>query len=318
MKKNTILLLVIVLLLTGCKQNKKEFRIGVIQWAEHPALQDSLEGMRLGLEEKNMLKNVEIEVKNAYEDASNAMTIASQFSQKNVDVIYAIATPSAQAAKNGTSKSKIPVIFSAVSDPVEAGLLNHSNHPESHITGVSDLPPLASQIDLITEILGEQVKIGVLYNTSEVNSLNQVKLLEEIVANSETEIITKGISSANELLAASQQLAKTADTLFIQNDNMVASATGLVVEQFKRQGKPVFMAEDGQFDLGILASESVSYLELGKQAGNMIASLLLNEKTIVDMPVQIAQNTKLSINLEIAEELNIKLSRELEERADKK
>lgn len=246
------------------------------------------------------------------------MTIASQFSQKNVDVIYAIATPSAQAAKNGTSKSKIPVIFSTVSDPVEAGLLNHSKQPESNITGVSDLPPLSSQINLITDILGEQVKIGVLYNTSEVNSLNQVKFLEEIVANSEAEIITKGISSANELLAASQQLAKKADTLFIQNDNMVASATGLVVDQFKRQGKPVFMAEDGQLDQGVFASESFSYLELGKQAGYMIASLLLNEQTISDMPVQIAQDTKLSINLEIAQELNIKVSNELKERADKK
>lgn len=183
---------------------------------------------------------------------------------------------------------------------------------------MSDLPPLASQINLITDILGEQVKIGVLYNTSEVNSLNQVKFLEEIVANSETEIITKGISSANELLAASQQLAKKADTLFIQNDNMVASATGLVVDQFKRQGKPVFMAEDGQLDQGVFASESVSYLELGKQAGYMIASLLLNEQTISDMPVQIAQDTKLSINLEIAQELNIKVSNELKERADKK
>ena len=316
MKKLTILLIVL-LLISGCTKNRKEFTVGVIQWGEHPALVDSFEGMKEGLLEKGILERTNIEVKNAYEDASNALTISSQFVQADVDVIYAIATPSAQAAMNVAEESGIPIIFSAVSDPIAAGLLKDTENPEGQITGVSDLPPLEKQIKLIKEIMLEHNRIGVLYNTSEINSIKQIEMVEKFARKEAMQVVTKGVSSPSELSQAASQLSQRSDLMYIINDNMVASATGLVVDQFNKQGKPVFMAEDGQMNQGVLASDSVSYLELGRQAGTMIASLLLEEKVISEIPIERANNTKLSINKDVAESLSIEIPIKILERVGK-
>ncbi|QIK70543.1 ABC transporter substrate-binding protein [Erysipelothrix sp. HDW6C] len=316
MKKTIAIVLMMVLVLTGCaSKEKSEFTVGVLNWGEHPALNASLDGMVKGLEEAGVSGRIKVEVKNANEDASNATIIASQFVSEKVDLIYAIATPSAQIALTAVEGTNIPVIFSAVSDAKAAGLVENIAKPEGNITGVSDLPPLEKQVKLMQEMLPEMKTIGILFNTSEVNSQNQIIEVKEIAQGLGLSVLEKGVSNASEIASAATQVATDSDALFIVNDNMIATATGLVVEQALKQNKPVFMAEDGQFDQGIFASDSVSYFNLGKIAGVMIKEILIDGKNIADIPVQTSDDTELSVSKEMAEKLGIEIPQSILERA---
>lgn len=315
MKRVLIVLAVVMVMITGCskKDASKSLKIGVIQWAQHPALDDSLTGMLQGLEDAGIKDQVDVVVKNANDDASNANMIVSQFVNDDVDLIFAIATPAAQAAMAGVEGTDIPVVFSAVSDAKAAGLVENTEAPEGNITGVSDLPPLEKQLLLMKEMLPELESVGILFNTGEINSQNQIKELKAM--NTGITIVDKGVSSANELSDATSQLAKETDALFIVNDNMVAAATGLVVDRAKLEGKAVFMAESGQFDQGILASDSVSYLNLGNQAGLMIKSILVDKVEISTLAVQTAKDTELFVSESVAKELGIEIPSSIQERA---
>lgn len=316
-KKIGILVVITMLILTGCgSKGSDKFKIKVLQWAEHPALVDSLEGMKKGLEEQGVLDKVEIIEKNANEEAANAMMIANQFVSEKVDLIFAIATPSAQNAMSVVEGMEIPVVFSAVSDAKQAGLVENPDKPEGNVTGVSDLPPLEKQLDLIIEMLPETKNIGVLFNTSEVNGKNQIEELKGFAQGKGVNIVEKGVSAANEIAQAAQQLASQTDTNFIVNDNMIANATALVVDTYKKEGKPVFMAESGQFEQGVFASDSVSYLELGKQAGTMIHEILFNKTAIADLPVQTAKNTQLFVSQKMADALDIQIPASILERSE--
>lgn len=315
--KKIVTILLLSLLLTGCKtKSTKEFNIGVIQWAEHPALKDSLEGMKQGLEDVGMIDSVYLDVKNANEDASNATMITSQFVNSDYDLIFAIATPAAQTAMNMIEATDIPLVFAAVSDAQLAGLVENPLQPNGKITGVSDLPPLRQQLELMKTLLPELKTVGVLFNTSEINGQNQIKEVKELAKDFDIEIVEKGVSTSNEIAQAALQLSTETDTLFIVNDNMIANAAGLLVDQFKKVNKPVFMAEDGQFDQGILASDSVSYYDLGKQAGHMIFDILINQENISNIPVETAKETRLLINKKMAEDLGIVIPKSLLESAE--
>lgn len=316
MKKMLIVLVMVGFLITGCtSKSESEFKVGVIQWGEHPALQDSLDGMKEGLVESGVSKRIHVEVKNANEDASNASMIASQFVSENVDLIFAIATPSAQIALSAVEGTDIPVVFSAVSDPLSAGLVENPDQPEGLITGVSDLPPLEKQVRLMQEMLPTLRRIGILFNTSEINSQNQIEDLKTIANPLGLEIVEQGVSSANEIAQATAQLASSVDALFIVNDNMIATATGLVVQQASKEGKPVFMAESGQFDQGILASDSISYKLLGIQAGHMVKAILIDNTPIASLPVQTASSTELFVSETVAKDLGINIPETILERA---
>lgn len=314
--KKIIMLFVSIFVLTGCGQQQvKEMTIGVIQWAEHPALADSLEGFKEGIESSGLSDIASLEIKNANEDVGTANLIASQFVRDEVDLIYVIATPAAQAAMNAVEGTDIPVIFSAVSDAKEAGLVDNLESPSGNLTGVSDLPPLQKQVALIQEMLPNAERIGILFNTSEINSQNQIHEVREIAASSNLTVIDKGVSNANEIAIAAQQLVKETDTIFIVNDNMIASATGLVVDTANKSKKPVFMAEVGQFDEGILAADSVSYKLLGIKAGEMAHDVLVNQTAISAIPVYFSEETELFVSEQVAENLNIQIPMSVRERA---
>ncbi|CAM3587332.1 ABC transporter substrate-binding protein [Erysipelothrix urinaevulpis] len=315
--KKIVSVLLIMLMLVGCSSEAKEkdLKIGVIQWAEHPALNESLEGMKQGLIELGVIDQVQLDVKNANEDVSNANMIVSQFVNNDVDLIFAIATPAAQTALTHLKKTDIPLVFSAVSDPVVAGLLSNSEKPEGNVTGVSDLPPLQQQVELMLEILPNLKSVGIVFNTSEINGVNQIKEVKKIAEKLNIKIIDKGISSPNEISSAASQLASQTDASFIVNDNMIANAAGLIVDRFAKENKPVFMAESGQFEQGIFAADSVSYFNLGKQAGEMIHDILLNNKDISMIPVQTSKTTELLINEKMAEQLNIEIPESILARA---
>lgn len=312
MKKIVMVFMMSLLFITGCSsKNKDEKVIGVIQWTEHPALDDAREGLIEGLKDTN----IKVVVKNANEDASNANMIVQQFVNDDVDLIYAIATPAAQAAMNGAKNTKIPVIFNAVTDAVSAGLVDSNEKPGRNVTGVSDSVPVDAQLKLIKEFIPNAKKVGVLYNTRETNSLHQIESIEAVIKNHGMELETQGITGSEEIAFATEAILKKTDAIYIITDNMIAKATSQVVGIANKGGKPVFMAEAGQFDQGILASDSISYVGLGKQAAEMSKAIILEGKSASEIPVETATSTELFVSEKVADLLGINIPNSILERA---
>lgn len=320
--KKLLGLLSLCLILTGCGSDgsstnnsngeKDSFTIGIVQHMPHPALDSSVSGFKDFLNEKGV--NVEFLEKNAQGDTTTNGMITDQFVNDGVDMIYAIATPSALAAVNSTLDSDLPVVFNAVTDPVDAGLVASAEKPGKNVTGVSDAAPLETQVKLIREFLPEAKKIGMIYNIGEPNGKLQVEQVEEIAPNFGFTVEKKGISAVTEIASAAQQLAASCDCIYNITDNSVVSATAAIVDKANNENIPVFAAEDGQMSSGLLASDSLSYYNLGKQAGQIAYDILVDGKNPGDIAVEGAQETALYVNKKVAEALEIEIPASVDER----
>src|SRR5690625_5000697 len=308
--KKFLAVLLVLLILVGCstENGKAQFKVGILQWTNHPALDDAREGL------VSELKNYDIVYKNANDDASNANMMLAQMLDEDVDLIYAIATPAAQVA---ASQVDVPVVFNAVTDAVAAGLVSSNEAPGANVTGVSDMAPIDRQLALIKEFLPEATSVGVLFNTSEDNSLRQIEMIESLVGKHGLKLNVQGITSPQEIALATEALAIKSDALYIITDNMVAAATAQVVNVANENNIPVFMAEGGQFEHGILASDSISYENLGRQAAAMVKKILEEEVAIADIPVEISEDTELLVSDEVAKLLGIEIHVSILERASK-
>lgn len=317
MKKILLMFFTFTLLLTGCSNPKDDnlLKIGVIQWAEHPALDDALTGFSDELDSLGLSDKVKLIVKNANDDASNANMMVDQLVNEGVVLIYAIATPAAQAAVSAVDGLDIPVIFNAVTDAVSAGLVESNEFPGGNVTGVSDMAPVEVQLALIKEFLPDAQNIGVLFNTGEDNSLQQIKLIEAEIDNHDLTLLTQGVSSAQEIEFASQTLTAKVDALYIITDNLIAKATSQVVGIANETKTPVFMAEAGQFEHGILASDSISYIKLGNEAATMADAILFQDMKAKDIPVITGGSTDLLVSESVAEFLELKIPDSILERA---
>lgn len=319
MKKKLIAGLSACLLLAGCgnsanEENKdKKFTIGIVQHMSHGSLDASVKGFKSYLEEKGVEVNT-IE-KNAQGDKGTNDLITQQFVSDKVDLIYAVATPSATAAVNSTLGKDIPVLFNAVTDPVDAQLVKSNEKPGGNITGVSDAAPLEKQIKLIRDFLPDAKTIGMIYNIGEPNGKIQVDQVKKIAPDYGFRVEEKGISQTSEIATAAQQLADTTDCIYNITDNSVVAATPSITDKANAKNIPVFAAEDGQMESGLLASDSISYTKLGEQAGAMAYEILVNGKKASEMPVETAKDTKLYINKKVAEALGIKIPEKLDKRA---
>ena len=314
--KKILLLGLIILVLVGCGSSKDEttFKIGILQWAEHAALDDAAQGLISELESMGLDK-VEIIHKNANDDNSAANLIVGQFVDAGVDLIYAIATPAAQVAVSATEGTDIPVVFNAVTDAVSAGLVESNEKPNGRVTGVSDMAPIDTQLALIKEFLPKANAVGVIYNTGEDNSVHQIALIESLIGNHGMTLNVQGVSSAQEIALASEQVTANSDAIYIITDNMIAKAAPQVVGIANEIKVPVFMAESGQIDQGILASDSISYFGLGTQAARMVKSILVYGINPGDIPVEISQTTSLFVNEKVALELGVEIPDSILERA---
>lgn len=324
MKKKFLGGLALCLLLAGCgssgEDNKKEegkkvFTVGIIQAAEHPALSSAKDGLKQYFEKKDDIE-VKFVEKNAQGDVGTMDIIAKQFVSDKVDLIYSIGTNASQAAVSATMDNGIPVIFNAVTDPSgEAKLIKSNENPGANVTGVSDAAPLEKQVGMIREFLPEAKTIGMIYNIGEPNGKIQVEQVEKLASKFNFTIVKKGISATTDVATATEQLLGKVDCIYNITDNMVVSATASITDKANAKKIPVFAAEDGQIKMGLLASDSISYTNLGEQAGNMAYEILVNGKKPADMPVQIATDTKLYINKKVADELGIKIPDALAKRA---
>lgn len=317
MKKCIVMMLSVLLLLSGCTQNasSEKLTIGIVTWMTHPALDAAVEGMMNTVKDALGEDNVTFDLKNANEDANSVQLIAKDFANQGVDLIYAVATPSAQAAYAATKDSEIPVIFAAVTDAVEAGIVVDNENPQTNVSGVSDAAPIEKQLQLIKEILPNATKVGMLYTLSEVNGKIQVDQAKALAATMGLTIVDKGISQDSEIATAAQQLASEVDAIYNITDNKIVSATPTIVNQANNANIPVFAAEDGQMSQGLLASDSLSYEGMGNEAGQMIVKILKDGVNVSDLPVITQGATTLYINESVAQSLNITLPQSVLDRA---
>lgn len=266
--------------LTGCSNSTEsgstgdKVQVGVIQFAAHPSLDNCYEGIREGLVEAYGEDGVSIDLQNGAGDSATCDTIAANFVSKGYDVIYAIATPAALSAYSAASKSDIPVIFCAVSDPVAAGLTESLEAGSENCNGTSDILDLDAQVDLIQAIQPEVKKIGVLYTTTEANSLSQLKTLKEVCSARGLEVVEQGVSGAADIPQAASALASQVDCINNFTDNNVVNNLSIVLEKANAAGIPVYGSEIEQVKNGCIASISIDYVALGKVTAEMGVKVL--------------------------------------------
>lgn len=296
--------------LTGCNKaaevniSKDKVKIGISQIVEFTALDDNRKGFIKALEDNGYKEgtNLEIDYQNAQGDMATVQTISKQFVSQNKDLIFAIATPSAQGAYNATKK--IPIMISAVTDPVAAGIVKALEKPETNVSGTSDYLSADKQLDLIKMFVPKAKKIGVLYNTSEVNSEVQVNQLKEYAQKNNFEVISVGITSTNEVTQAISSLVGKIDVLYIPTDNLVVSAMPIIVQKTLEKKIPVIASESGSVEAGALATQGIDYYKLGYKTGEMAVKVLKGED-VSKMPIYRADETKIIVNEDSLKALSI-------------
>lgn len=327
MKKKILsaaLTMAMVLGLTACGEAKKgsadagagadagTYTIGISQFAEHGSLDNCREGFLAGLAEAGITEgeNLTVLYDNAQTDTGTASTIADNYVSKKVDLICAIATPCAMSAYNSAMNTKIPVIYTAVSDPVGAGLAAEDGTPAGNITGTCDALAVDAQLKMIREILPEAVKIGILYTTSEANSVSTVASYKEAAGAYGFEIVDVGINTTADVDLAAAELAAKVDCITNLTDNTVVSALQTLLAKAEAAGIPVFGSEVEQVKAGCVASMGLEYYELGKQTGLMAAKVLKGEAEASALKYETITEPSLYVNTAAAEKAGLVLSEE--------
>lgn len=253
--------------------------VAISQFAQHESLDDCQKGFIEGLKEGGYEdgKNLRLEIKNAQADPGIANQIANQIAADKPDLACGIATISAQALYNACEKVNVPVIYTAISNPVAAGLAKEDGSPVGHVTGSSDKLPLDAQVKMIRALMPEAKKIGVLYSTSEVNSESHIKELEKICPKYGFKLVAVGISTVQDIPAAADNILGKVDCLNNLTDNTVVNALDVIMEKANAKKIPVFGSEIDQLKKGCLASMSIDYVDLGRETGKMAARILKGE-----------------------------------------
>lgn len=289
------------------------FKIGVIQYAPNPSLDNCFTGFKAGLEEAGLIdgQNISIDFQNAQGDNSNGDLIAKNMVTKKYDLIMAIATPAAMSAYSAAKDTDIPVVFTAVSDPVSAGIVSSIEAPGANCTGSSDVLPLEEQVKMIRAFLPEAKKIGILYTTSEPNSVSQLKEIKEIAPGYGFEIVELGVTNASEVAAGAQTLvSKGVDCINNFTDNNVVNNLSLLLNAANSRNIPVFGSEEEQVKNGCLASQSIDYIALGKETGLMAAKILKGEANASELPVFVVEEFAPVYNNEVLEGFKLTLPTE--------
>lgn len=310
MKKMLTLVMIILLVVLACGQTEqsknqtsdtadKVFKVGITQFVTHPSLDQVKDGFKKAFEEAGL--KAEFDEKNAEANIATANLIASNYKADRKDLVFGIATPSAQALANNITD--IPVLFSAVTDPASANILN------ANVTGTSDkLDNVADQLDLLLKLDSKVKKIGVLYNTSEQNSILQVKDIEEKAKEKGLEVVLQGVTAFGELSTATKGLLAQVDALYIPTDNLVVSGIKLINSEALLAKKPVVTSENSSVELGALFTMGLDYYELGKRAGQMAVEILKGKK-VSEIPFETSKKMTLYVNEDTAAALGIDVKR---------
>jgi len=291
------------------KSTEKILKIGIVQFVEHEALDNSRKGFVEGL---NCLGfKGEINYKNAQGDQANCTVIANQFVSEGCDLILAIATPAAQSVAAVTSE--IPILVTAITNPEDAGLVKSNESPRTNVTGTSDLAPISKQIGLIRELKPEAKTVGILLSSNEANSKYQAEIApkEAEKIGLKSKIFT--FSQMAEVQQVVESMIDKVDAIFTPTDNMVASNMELISKIALQAKIPVICGEVNLISKGATGTFGMDYFELGKLTAKQAIEILSHKKKTESMPVEYLKNTKLTLNNEIIDKLEIKISEKLME-----
>ena len=282
------------------------YKIGVLQFTQHAALDKTNEGFIAALDDAGI--NYEIDQQNASNDQSTCQTIAEKLVNDGNDLIYAIATPAAQAVA-GLTKD-IPVVISAVTDPAESGLVADNNAPGGNVTGVSDLTPIKEQIDLLKQLIPDAQTIGVLYCSAESNSAIQAEMTREACEALGMEAIDYTVSNTNEIQTVVESMVGKVDAIYAPTDNTIANGMATVGMIASDNGLPVFAGDSGMVEAGGIATYAVDYYQLGYMAGEMAVDILVNGTDPAEMPIGYLPTEKyeLTINEDMAAKVGVDVS----------
>ncbi len=324
MKRNKLLSLTAALLLslalfcgcggndTGSKAAKSDqLKIGVMQFGEFDALQNAYRGFVDGLKDAgyNDGDNIRINYLSAAADTANCPTIANTLINDDSDLILAIATPSVSAVKEKTTT--IPILFTAVTDPVQSGFFKDASAPGGNISGTSDLNPVKEQIELLHQLLPNAKRVAVFYCSSESNSLAQYELAKKQLEALGLECLQKTVSSVDEIKSTIESLKGQADAIYVPTDNTLADSMTTVIAASNGVKIPVIAGEQGMVKNGALATFGIDYYELGKQTAEMAVTILKSDdplKTIGGLPVGFqTRECRYAVNTDTAKTLGITL-----------
>lgn len=294
----------------GGAADAANFRIGIIQLAEHPALDAAREGFVDALVEAGFSKD-NIEVQNAQGEIPNCATIATKFVNDKVDLILAIATPAAQAVAQATTD--IPILATAVTDFVEAGLVESNDAPGGNVSGTSDMNPIEEQADLLVKLVPDAATVGILYCSAEDNSILQARLARDAFEARDLTVTEYQVADVNEIQPVTTKAVGEVDALYVPTDNLFAEnmpTAALVAEQAKI---PVICGESGMVDSGGTATYGINYYNLGKMAAAQAVEVLLNGKDISTIPVGFAAAADLefAVNEENCKAIGLELPEDL-------
>lgn len=289
------------------------YTIGIGQFAAHGSLDNCREGFLQGLAEEGIVEgqNLTVLYENAQADGGIASQIVTNFVSQKVDLICGIATPMAQSAYGVGKKNDIPVIYTAVTDPIAAELANADGTPVGEVTGTSDKLPVTEQLAMIREILPDAKTIGIMYTTSEVNSLSAIEEYKIAAPEYGFEIVETGISTTADVPLAADSLLSKVDCVTNLTDNTVVASLPVILDKANKLNVPVFGSEIEQVKIGCLAAMGLDYIDLGKQTGKMAAAVLKGEKKASEMDFEVIEEAAFYGNEKVAENLGITFPEDL-------
>ncbi|MGR5287927.1 ABC transporter substrate-binding protein [Vibrio maritimus] len=303
-----------VALLSSASIMAKTAKVAVSQIVEHPALDATRQGLVDGLKEKGYEqgKNLEFDYKTAQGNPAIAVQIARQYVGERPDVLVGIATPTAQALVSATRD--IPVVFTAVTDPVGAKLVKKLEQPGKNVTGLSDLSPVDQHVELIQEIMPNVKSIGVVYNPGEANAVSLMKLLKESTDKRGIELVEATALKSADVQTATQAISAKSDIIYALIDNTVASAIEGMIVSANQAKTPVFGAATSYVERGAVASLGFDYYQIGVQTADYVAQILEGTDP-GKIDVKVAKGSDLVINATAAKKLGLSIPQTVMDRA---
>ncbi len=279
-------------------------KVAILQYMTHSSLDNCTQGVKNALDAAGISYDVQIGSSGSAD--ADCQSYAAQMVAGDYDMIIAVATPAALAAYSAvqSASSNIPVIFCAVSDPVAAGLVQSMDAPGNNCTGTADSFDVAGQVDIIKQLQPDLARLGVIYTTSESNSLSQLERLKEQCSSLGITVVERGITEASELASVSASLVTEVDAITNLTDNNVVENMSIVLEQANSAGIPVYGSEIEQVNKGCLASASIDYVALGERTGQ-IAMDVLGGQSAASYPVVTVEDSFKVINTDVASQLGI-------------
>ena len=293
-------------------ESAKCFKIGISQFGEHASLDNCRVGFLQGLPEAGLVEGTDYKViiQNASFDGGIATQIGQTFSAENVDLLVGIATPSATACYAAAEDKNIPVIFTAITDPVEAKL------DSGIVTGTSDKLPVEAQLDLIRSLQPQAKTLGIIYTTSEPNSVSAIAEYEAKVAEYGFDLETVGITAQAEVTqSVATHLARGIDCMSNLTDNTVVGVLASTLEKTDAAGVPVYGSEVEQVKIGCVAAAGIDYIQLGIQTGQMAAKVLRGEASCEEIPYETISEYGIYVNSDALNVMGIQLPADIAAKA---